>query len=213
MLDILKVLVALSAGYLLGSVNTAVIAGRVRGIDVRAHGSGGAGLANALRVLGKPAAASVLAGDVLKGLAACLIGLWIGVYAGGDGIKHCVSLLAAGAGAVIGHNWPVFFGFKGGKGVLTAVSALMLVDWRMGLICLGAYAVVMALTGYSSAGSLSAAALFAVLAFTPLFRGGIWFTVYVLFIAATVFVRHKGNIKRLIAGDENKIWRGLVRRP
>src|SRR6185312_13166233 len=100
---------ALLVGYLLGSLNTAILVGRLYGTDIRTQGSKSAGLTNTLRVLGKAAASFVLAGDVLKGIAACLIGLALGVWAGSD----CVSLLAAGAGAIIGHNWPLYFGFRG----------------------------------------------------------------------------------------------------
>src|SRR6187549_105672 len=116
MIDVSKILAALALGYLLGSFNTAVIVGKIYGKDIRSHGSKNAGLTNTLRVLGKPAAAFVLAGDILKGIVACLIGLYLGVYVRSGEAVDCVSLLAAGAGAVIGHNWPIYFGFKGGKG-------------------------------------------------------------------------------------------------
>lgn len=105
MIDIIKLLAALILGYLLGSLNTAVIVGNIYGTDIRSHGSKSAGLTNTLRVLGKSAAVLVLAGDILKGIIACMIGLYIGVYFYSGEAKECVSLLAAGAGAVIGHNW------------------------------------------------------------------------------------------------------------
>ena len=116
MIDILKTLAALGLGYLLGSLNTAVIVGKVYGKDIRSHGSKSAGLTNTLRVLGKSAAVMVLAGDILKGIVACLIGLQLGVYVHSGQATDCISLLAAGAGAVMGHNWPVYFGFKGRQG-------------------------------------------------------------------------------------------------
>src|SRR6185369_27933 len=107
--------------------------GKIYGKDIRNHGSKSAGLTNALRVLGKSAAAFVLAGDILKGVIACLIGLQLGVYLHSGEAKDCVSLLAAGAGAVLGHNWPVYFGFKGGKGALTGAAVLFMFDWVMAL--------------------------------------------------------------------------------
>jgi acyl phosphate:glycerol-3-phosphate acyltransferase len=116
MIDILKIFAALALGYLLGSLNTAVIVGKIYGKDIRSHGSKNAGLTNTLRVLGKSAAVFVLAGDILKGIIACFIGLHLGVYVYSGEAIDCVSLLAAGAGAVMGHNWPVYFGFKGGQG-------------------------------------------------------------------------------------------------
>ena len=93
-----------------------MIVGRLYGKDIRGHGSKSAGLTNTLRVLGKSAAALVLVGDILKGVIACLIGLYLGVYAHSGEAIDCVSLLAAGAGAVIGHNWPVFFWVQRGQG-------------------------------------------------------------------------------------------------
>ena len=104
MIDVLKVFAALVAGYLLGSLNTSVIVGKIYGKDIRSHGSKSAGLTDALRVLGKPAAALVLAGDILKGVVAYLIGLQLGAYVHSGEATDCASLLAAGAGAVIGHN-------------------------------------------------------------------------------------------------------------
>src|ERR1700744_4800342 len=99
MIDILKTVAALGLGYLLGSLNTAVIVGKIYGKDIRSHGSKSAGLTNTLRVLGKTAAVFVLVGDILKGIAACYIGLLLGVYVYSGEARDCVSLLAAGAGA------------------------------------------------------------------------------------------------------------------
>src|SRR5471030_1919240 len=98
MVEVLKILAALAFGYLLGSLNTSVIVGKIYGKDITGHGSKSAGLTNTLRVLGKSAAAFVLVGDILKGIFACLIGLRLGVYVYSGGAKECVSLLAAGAG-------------------------------------------------------------------------------------------------------------------
>src|SRR5215467_14573836 len=131
MVDISKILAALALGYLLGGLNTAVIVGKIYGKDIRNHGSRNAGLTNTLRVLGKPAAVFVLVGDILKGIVACFIGLRLDVYANSGQAIDCVSLLAAGAGAVMGHNWPIYFGFKGGKGTLTAAAVLFMIDWVM----------------------------------------------------------------------------------
>jgi len=137
-----------------------VIVGKIYGKDIRSHGSKSAGLTNTLRVLGKSAAVFVLAGDILKGIIACFIGLFLGVYFYSGEAKDCASLLAAGAGAVIGHNWPVYFGFKGGKGVLTAVSVLFMFDWVMALLCLGFFVIIVAFTRYVSLGSICATMFF-----------------------------------------------------
>lgn len=105
-MDILTLFLVLAIGYLLGSLNSAVIVGEIYGMDIRSHGSKSAGLTYTLRTLGKSAAVFVLVGDILKGIIACFIGLLLGVYYYSGGTMDSVSLLVAGAGAVIGHNWP-----------------------------------------------------------------------------------------------------------
>ena len=203
MIDILEILAAFVLGYLLGSINTAVILGKIYGKDIGSHGSKSAGLTNTLRVLGKSAAAFVLAGDILKGVIACLIGLRLGVYAGEA--ADCVSLLAAGAGAVIGHNWPIYFGFKGGKGVLTGVTVLFMFDWRIALICLGLFVIVVAATRYVSLGTICATLLFVALSFVPAFGHGLYFYVFACAMAFIVIFKHRENVRRLLSGTENKL--------
>jgi glycerol-3-phosphate acyltransferase PlsY len=205
MIDILKVLAALALGYLLGSLNTSVIVGKIYGKDITSHGSKSAGLTNTLRVLGKSAAVFVLVGDVLKGIIACLIGLHLGVYVYSGGAMDCVSLLAAGAGVVIGHNWPVYFGFKGGKGALTAVAVLFMIDWVMALICLGLFVIIVALTRYVSLGTICATIFFAALSFLPVFGKTFYFHIFACLMASIVIFKHRENIQRLLSGAENKL--------
>src|SRR5580698_9717752 len=154
--DVLKTLAALLIGYLLGSLNTGVIVGKLYGRDLTSEGSKSGGLTNTFRVLGRTAAALVLLGDVLKAIVACLIGLALGVYVYSGGARDCVSLLAAGAGAVIGHNWPVYFGFKGGKGALTATAVMFVFNWVMALISLGVFVAIAAATRYVSLATIGA---------------------------------------------------------
>jgi len=205
MIDVLKVFAALALGYLLGSLNTAVIVGRIYGNDIRSHGSKSAGLTNTLRVLGKSAAVFVLAGDILKGIIACFIGLHLGVYAYSGEAMDCVSLLAAGAGAVMGHNWPVYFGFKGGKGALTAAAVLFMLDWVMALICLGFFIAIVALTRYVSLGTICGTMLFVVISFIPIFGYTFYFHLFACLMALTIVFKHKGNIQRLLSGAESKL--------
>jgi glycerol-3-phosphate acyltransferase PlsY len=205
MADLLKIFAALASGYLLGSLNTAVIVGKIYGKDIRSHGSRSAGLTNTLRVLGKSAAAFVLAGDILKGVIACFIGLRLGVYVHSGEAVDCVSLLAAGAGAVIGHNWPAYFGFKGGKGALTAAAVLFMFDWVMALICLGVFATIVALTRYVSLGTISAAMFFVAISFIPVFGHSLYFHIFGFLMALIIIFKHKGNIQRLLSGTENKL--------
>jgi len=201
----LKIFAALALGYLLGSLNTAVIVGKIYGKDVRSHGSRSAGLTNTLRVLGKSAAVFVLAGDISKGVAACLIGLYLGVYVHSGEAVDCVSLLAAGAGAVIGHNWPVYFGFKGGKGALTAATVMFMFNWVMALICLGFFVLIVASTRYVSLGTISAAVLFVALSFMPAFGNTFYFDIFAGLTAFMIIFKHEENMRRLLSGTENKL--------
>jgi acyl phosphate:glycerol-3-phosphate acyltransferase len=205
MTDISKILAALALGYLLGSLNASVIVGKIYGKDIRSHGSRSAGLTNTLRALGKSAAVFVLAGDILKGVVACLIGLRLGVYVHSGAATDCVSLLAAGAGAVIGHNWPVYFGFRGGKGVLTGVAVLFMFDWAMALICLGVFVVIVALTRYVSLGNICATAFFAAISFMPVFGHTHYFHAFALLMALIIIFKHRENMQRLLSGTENKL--------
>jgi glycerol-3-phosphate acyltransferase PlsY len=205
MVDVLKVLAALAMGYLLGSLNTAVIVGRIYGNDIRNHGSKSAGLTNALRVLGKSAAALVLAGDILKGVVACLIGLRLGVYVHSGEDSDCVSLLAAGAGAVIGHNWPVYFGFRGGKGALTAAAVMFMVSWVMSLISLGFFVMIVALTRYVSLGTICAAMVFVAISFLPAFGNTYYFSIFAILMAFVIILKHRENVRRLLSGRENRL--------
>lgn len=205
MIDILKLFAALVLGYLLGSLNTAVIVGKIYGKDIRNLGSKSAGLTNTLRVLGKPAAAFVLVGDILKAVIACSIGLFLGVTFYSGEAKDCISLLAAGTGAVIGHNWPVYFGFKGGKGALTAVTVLFMADWVMAFLCLSFFVIIVALTRYVSLGTICAATLFAVISFIPVFANTLYFNIFACLIASIVIFKHRSNIHRLLSGTENKL--------
>ena len=205
MIDILKTLAALGLGYLLGSLNTAVLVGKAYGKDITAHGSKSAGLTNTLRVLGKSAAALVLVGDILKGIVACLIGLRLGVYVQAGAAVECVSLLAAGAGAVVGHNWPVYFGFKGGKGMLTAAAVMLMVNWVMTLISFGLFVIVVAVSRYVSLGTISAAVFFVALSFVPSFGSTLYFNVFAGLMAAMIIFKHRENIRRLLSGTENKL--------
>src|SRR4051812_9358407 len=205
MIDVAKILAALALGYLLGSLNTAVLIGKIYGKDIRDHGSKSAGLTNTLRVLGKPAAGLVLAGDILKGIVACFVGLLLGVYAHSGETVDCVSLLAAGAGAGIGHNWPVYFGFKGGKGALTGVAVLFMFNWFMALICLGCFVMIVALTRYVSLGTICASILFVVISFISAFGHTFYFNLFACLMAFLIVFKHRENLQRLLSGTENKL--------
>ena len=148
--------------YLIGSVNFSVILSKkMAGFDVREKGSGNAGSTNMLRSVGKKAAALTLLCDILKGVVAILIAIIVGAII--KKVDKELLLQIAGICVVIGHTFPVFFQFKGGKGVATSLGVLLMSNWQIGLICLVFALVLMALTRMVSLGSCGAAVLFPVL--------------------------------------------------
>ncbi|UOQ94802.1 glycerol-3-phosphate 1-O-acyltransferase PlsY [Halobacillus shinanisalinarum] len=205
MIDILVPIAALAMGYLLGSLNTAVIVGKIYGKDIRSHGSQSAGLTNTLRVLGKSAATFVLVGDIIKGVIACYIGLFLDVNFYSGEAKDSLCLLTAGAGAVIGHNWPVYFRFEGGKGALTAVSVVFMADWFIALLGLGFFVIIVVLTRYVSLGTVCATLGIVAISFIPVFGHSVYFNIFAFLMAIMVIFRHRKNIQRILSGTENKL--------
>lgn len=190
-----RLLLSAVIGYLLGSLNNSIIVGKFYGIDIRSHGSGNAGTTNALRTLGKKAAILVLIGDIAKGIIAYLAGYFIcGTHLGG---------MVGGTAAILGHVWPVYFGFRGGKGVLTSLAVLLLIDWRIALGLLCVFVFIVLLTRYVSLGSIIAAALFPIAA--VIFSRGIDIIIFSGIIAVLIIAKHHANIKRLIEGTESKL--------
>lgn len=192
--------------YLLGSISfSVIISKKMAGFDVREKGSGNAGSTNVLRTVGKKAAALTLLCDCLKGVIALLI-----AYAAGKIMKDLDgSLLVqlAGIFVVLGHTFPVFFKFKGGKGVATSLGVLLLTNWQIGLICLVFALVLMALTRFVSLGSVAAAILFPVLTIfintNYLVPGN--YIIFGVILAVLVIFNHRANVKRLLTGTENKL--------
>ena len=155
------IIVAIIA-YLIGSVNFSIlISKKIAGFDVREKGSGNAGTTNMLRSVGKKAAAITLICDILKGVVSIVIAIIVGNIA--KNLDRELLLQIAGIAVVIGHTFPIFFGFKGGKGVATSLGVLLMSNWQIGLICLVFALVLMVLTRMVSLGSCAAAVLFPVL--------------------------------------------------
>ena len=197
--------------YLIGSVNfSVIISKKMAGFDVREKGSGNAGSTNVLRTVGKKAAIITLVCDILKGVLSVLIALLVGAIAGESANSAIVVEIAALA-VVIGHTFPVFFGFRGGKGVATSLGVILIVNWKIGLICLVFALALMALTRMVSLGSISASVLFAVLTMfiRDSYIGGIdfdfSFIIFGILLAALVIFNHRSNLKRIINGTENKL--------
>lgn len=193
--------------YLLGSIPAGFIAGKIRGIDLRLHGSGNIGATNALRVLGKPWGYGVFLFDFLKGLAPVLMA---GIWGGMVGI-HPASVPGAMAAlcALIGHSFPVWLGFKGGKGIATSAGVMVGLFWPAFVFCLGVWLLFFTITRYVSVASIAASIALptAVSALFLLHRTD-WLALVVSFLmCALALWRHRSNIARLRAGTEPRFER------
>ena len=193
------------AAYLIGSLSFAVIVSRFMGLnDPRSYGSKNPGATNVLRSGNKLAAVATLLLDAIKGWLPMALVQWQGAaYGLGDG-----ALAAVGLAAFLGHLYPVFFGFKGGKGVATAAGVLFGVHWLLGLACMGTWALVAYVSRYSSLSALSCALL------APLYYvlgdRGLWYVersvlLMLVVMGALLIYRHKENISKLLQGKESKL--------
>lgn len=209
-------IIMLAVPYLLGGVNTSIIVTKLKtGKDIRTMGSGNAGLTNTLRTQGKAVAGIVLLGDVAKSVLAIWAVRLAFLYIGGVDTHVLANGMnwvgyMAGFMAVVGHVFPVYYGFRGGKGVLAAISAIFTLDWRTGCLLLGVFIILVAITRYVSLGSCVASALygFGTLIFVYFMDGdpaGIVCTFIAFFTAALVIFMHRGNIHRLITHTEKKL--------
>lgn len=209
-------LIMLVVPYLLGGINTSIIVTKLRtGQDIRTMGSGNAGLTNSLRTQGKATAAIVLLGDVAKAVLSVWIVRLSFLFIGGvdttvlENNMNWVGYMAVFM-TVVGHVFPVYYGFRGGKGVLAAISAIFTLDWRSACILLGVFIVIVAITRYVSLGSCIASSLFGftALGFDYFLDGdpaGIICAIIGLFTSALIIYKHHANIKRLISHTEKKL--------
>ena len=201
----LTVLLLLCA-YLLGSVSGSLLLGRLRGVDIRRHGSGNAGGTNALRTLGWRFALGVVAIDLGKGALAAWLALRFAPL--GQALDVTAHGYAAAACAVVGHVWPLWHGFRGGKGAATAVGGLlMLWPWSIGVL-LPVWMLVMVATGYVGLSTVLAALALPLLAWgTDAEPARLWFSMFAaLFIAFT----HRANLQRLRQGTESRFERARL---
>lgn len=190
----MKLILAAIIGYLLGSISTGILVSRVAGRDIRAEGSHNTGASNALRVLGVKGGLLTFIGDFAKAALAVLIGRWIGAEYGG---------MAGALGAILGHNWPLFFGFNGGKGVACSTAVLLFLFPWQGAVAVTACLIVIAVTRYISLGSMTMLLVFFLL---MLFSKPFWpYAVWAFVLLALVVYRHRSNIVRLKNGTENKL--------
>ena len=195
----MKNLIILLLSYLVGSFSSAYIVGKVfKKIDIRNYGSGNAGATNALRVMGKKFGVLTFLMDFTKGILAVSIGIYIGGDMGGA---------IAALFTVVGHNWPVFFKFKGGKGIATSIGAMAILQFPITLISVILGLLTVITSRYVSLGSLVFLTSLFGLTFTKLSEGGINTSIITFSIMILGYYRHKENISRLIKGNENKIGR------
>ena len=198
--------------YLIGSVNFSILISKKKaGFDIREKGSGNAGTTNMLRSVGKGAALITLILDILKGVVTVLIAIFYSFIlykAFNVNLNSAFLVQIAGIFVILGHTFPIYFGFKGGKGVATTLGILLVTNWHVGLICLVFALVLIVITKMVSVGALGAAILFPVL---TIFSDQISFIkpgsyiIYSIVIAIIVCYNHRTNIQRLLNGTENKI--------
>lgn len=190
--------------YFIGSVNfSVIISKKMAGFDLRERGSKNAGTTNMLRTVGKKAALIVLICDILKGVIAILIARLMT-----SGVNQAIGVQVAAVAVVLGHTFPIFFGFKGGKGVATSIGILLMINWQIGLICIVYGVLILALTRMVSLGSITAALLFPVLTIfisEHYIAQGAGYTVFGIIMAVIILFNHRANIKRLNEGTENRI--------
>jgi len=202
---IITVLILVAVGYLCGCLASGYLVGKSQGIDIREYGSGNAGTTNVLRVLGKSKALITFLGDGLKGLIpVALVKYLIGPKMGLPDNKIQLLSLIVGLAVVMGHDYPFYLHFKGGKGIATTAAVMMAFDWRLGLISFIIFAVVVSITRYVSLGSilLSAALVIEMAVFYP----GRWDLIGITAVFAFFAIyRHRANIGRLLSGTESKL--------
>jgi len=204
----INAIIALLVAYLFGSIPTAVWLGQsFYGVDVREYGSGNAGATNTFRVLGSKAGGAVMLIDILKGWTATNLAYFIGVSVTGptSSVLFINYQLALGVIAVMGHLFPVFAGFRGGKGVATLCGMVLAVHLQAALLCVGVFVIVLMVTRYVSLGSIMAGFTFPfsiVFVFHTPYKS---LLLYGMCICALILITHQKNIERLLKGKESKI--------
>ncbi|MGB4293170.1 MAG: glycerol-3-phosphate 1-O-acyltransferase PlsY [Bacteroidales bacterium] len=203
-MNILYILLVIAGGYLLGSIPTAVLASKLfHGIDIREHGSGNAGATNVIRVLGWKTGIPVLIVDVAKGWLAASLPFFFSLADKGSSTLVNLQILT-GVASIVGHIYPVFAGFRGGKGVGCTVGTLLALNPLLTLVCIGVFLAMLFITGYVSVSSMSFGIAFPVLLFTVFDTPSTVFKIFSILIAVTLILTHRSNIRRLLKGEESK---------
>lgn len=203
-MNILNTVIVFILAYLFGSVATAVWAGKIfHGIDIREHGSGNAGATNVIRVLGWKTGIPVLMIDVGKGFLAAYLPVLFNLAEPGSGNLINLQILT-GLTAITGHVFPIFAGFRGGKGVGTTFGVLLTLHPLLTASCLVIFLFVLIISGYVSLSSISTGLAFPVLLFTVFNTPSVLFKVFSIFISIALILTHRKNINRLLKGKESK---------
>lgn len=198
MITNLEIAVGTYIAYLVGSLSSAIIVCRIMGLpDPRTQGSRNPGATNVLRIGGKKAAAITLLGDMLKGVIPVLVAKWYGF--------GTVGLALVTFAAFLGHLFPIFFRFEGGKGVATALGCMLALSWPVGICWIATWFIVALIFRYSSLAAI-VASLFSPL-FMWIFTSNIIYVTTIALISSLLIIRHHSNIKKLIRGKESKIGR------
>lgn len=196
-----RIIICLILGYGFGCISTGYIVGKTQKVDIRKYGSGNVGTTNALRTLGKKAALITLLGDIFK----CAIPVVLVKFLIFRDLSYADLLgLYTALGAVLGHTFPFYLRFKGGKGIAVLVGTILTFDWKIFLICVATFFIILAITKYVSVGSLIMELEF--VAGVAITRPGDWHMLILSAVFAVLaFYTHRENIKRLLKGNENKI--------
>jgi len=195
---------ALILSYLAGSIPSAVWAGRIfHGIDIREHGSGNAGATNTIRVLGWKTGVPVLVFDLAKGWLAASLPVFLNAATAGSQQMTALQI-ACGVAAIIGHVFPVFAGFRGGKGVATTFGVLLALYPLLTLSCAGIFLVVLLISNYVSLSSMAAGIMFPILLMTVFHTPSLLLKIFSVVIAIALVITHRKNIGRLVRGEEKK---------
>ena len=195
----LMTILSIVIGYLLGNLNGAICASKLRGDDVRNHGSGNAGLTNFIRSYGANHALLVILIDAGKGVLSCVLsGLLLRGY-----FDFTTGAVIGGTAVMVGHMLPVFLKFRGGKGILTGFFVALVADWRVAVVILAVFAVVYFSTRYVSLSSVLASTTFGI-AITVFHHDNLVITICGIFMAAMAVFMHRSNIVRLLKGQETK---------
>ncbi|MBK6635118.1 MAG: glycerol-3-phosphate 1-O-acyltransferase PlsY [Chitinophagaceae bacterium] len=201
----MKELALIILSYLIGSIPTAlIISRRFFGIDIRDYGSGNMGATNTFRVLGSRYGTMVMVFDILKGMAAVMLYNFLPFYVNND-LERTNLMLGLGLSAVIGHVFPVFAGFKGGKGVATLLGMVLAIQPVIAVSCIGIFILVLFLTRYVSLSSILAAVALPICVLWIWNENELLYRVFALIVAILVVVTHQKNIGRILRGVESRV--------